>query len=527
MNMNIRRLFSISRTAYQEVNFQALLLYRHAGAYTEERIRKLRRSIRWQNALNKLILSVVIIFITGLTFGVANDNPFEESVTLGTSLLLSMFIIILYNLPTVASFLSGKAFKTLTVLPLSAKELKIVSALIFIRFIDAPSIVLVGIPTLASGLKWGVKAALPVLTASLLTLIFSMAASIYLSSLFYRFIFGVERSLSRSLLRFLTVVLWGLAVMSLGWIGNLVAWIMSYVSSHATAAHELIGLIFPYQFMLIALHYAGEFEVSISILLLSVLHLLLGLLAGVKAVNIISKPGMRGLIGGRVEPLQLSINVTGATLGVIKKDFRVASRSPSHAYIFAVPIYMFIIMLPTLSGKPSPLKIAAVTGLLIFSAAANGLYLLSLDLVNPRPLLMLPISWRKIVLSKALFSTASAVPIAVFIPLYLSYTHGLWADNFVPLIGILTCFAVSTVEMCVILRLTRGKLIISYNPFKDVIATLAASMAGLTVGSLTILPYILLRALDIASLTPILLFIGASAFSAIFSAFLLRFMCID
>lgn len=525
--MNVKRLLNISRAAYREVNFQALLLYRHAGAYTEEKIRKLQRSVGWQNALNKLILSVMIIFITIFPFAAANGDPFVESVTLGTSFLISMFIMTLYNLPTVTSFLSGKAFKTLTVLPLSEKELKAVSALTFIRFIDAPSIFLLTVPMVASGLRWGVEAVPAVFTASLLTLVFSMAISIHLSSLFYRFVFNVERSFSKSILRFLTVILWGLAVTSLGWIGNIVGWIIGYVSSRASAAHEMLSLIFPYQFMLIAVHSTGKFKVNISLFLPSIPYILLGLLAGFKAVSIISKPSIGRLIRGGIGKPQLSITVTNVALGVIKKDFRVASRSPSHAYIFALPIYMFLVMLPILSGTPSPLKISAATGIIIFSTATNSLYLLSLDLMNPRPLAMLPISWRKIVFSKALFSTVSAIPIAAFIPLYLTYVHGLWADNFVPLIGVSTCFAVSIVEMCVIIRLTKGKLVISYNPFKDVVATLAASIAGLAVGFLTILPYLLLRAVGVAGLSALLLFTGVSIFSVIFSMILLRIMCRD
>ncbi len=525
--MNVRRLINISKAAYREVNFQALLLYRHAGAYTEEKMRKLQRSVGWQNALNKLILSVMIIFITTFPLRVVNDNPFVESVTMGTSLLISMFILTLYNLPTVTSFLSGKAFKTLTALPLSEKELKAVSALTFIRFIDAPAIFLLAAPIVASGLRWGAEAVPPVFTASFLTLVFSTAASVYLSSLFYRFVFSVERSFSKSILRFLTVILWGLAVMSLGWIGNLVGWIVGYVSSHASAAHEMLSLIFPYQFMLIAVHSAGKLKVNVPLFLPSILYILLGLFAGFKAVSIISKPSIGRLIRGRVGLPQLSITVTGVALGVIKKDFRVASRSPSHAYIFALPIYMFLVMLPILSGPPTPLKISAATGLIIFSTATNSLYLLSLDLMNPRPLAMLPISWRKIVFSKALFSAASAIPIAAFISLYLTCVYGLRTENFVPLIGVSSCLAVSIVEMCVIIRLTRGRLIVSYNPFKDVVATLVASIAGLTVGFLTILPYPLLRAIGVGGASAFLLFTSVSIFSFIFSMILLKIMCID
>src|SRR5208283_4700393 len=117
----------------------------------------------------------------------------------------------------------------------------------------------------------------------------------------------------------------------------------------------------------------------------------------------------------RVTAKDFSVNPRGPLLGYVAKDLKVASRNPATAFFFALPVLetVIIILLDSNMGTLRTALVLSGTSLGAIFALLLPLALLSAEGKGLEYTKTLPISSRRIVVPKALVSTATFVPVPI------------------------------------------------------------------------------------------------------------------
>lgn len=382
--MKFSELWRLTSKVYKEVSFQSIFSLRSGSALPRSGRRDVKQivaSARVNTLISKLITAffigvfAVVVFLPLTMSSVVPAVPRERAVLGSVSAFLSvvLFLIVFMGLQMSTSFVSSKIVDVLSPLPLSRSDISRIVFLCFIRIFDIPLVAAVAvflpIYFLIGGSALGGMISV---LGIIITEIYGLALTIVLARFFYSKVASAGgRSMWQSFLRFAFMLVWILPTFA-------AYFVMSFATEIVQSFASLMqGLSSLSQVLVLLYPFSYGFLVSGVTFLGGVDSTLLGLSIGASLVYMgiayyclkwvtrtVRKMGVattRGL-GEAVKDTMITPQVPW--LGIIRKDLRVASRAPSYASLFFLPVIQTAILALSFSSF-SELAFTTTLGILV------------------------------------------------------------------------------------------------------------------------------------------------------------------
>ncbi len=393
----------------------------------------------------------------------------------------------LYAIQTLPAFVSAESSALLATLPIEQKHFSLINLFSFIRSIDYMVIGSILSQVIAVAYLTGsFFATLLMFGASAMNALFAVSISLWFSRIFQRNLLRGGKSKVSTALRLFFILMWSLLLIGVGSLFSVPWYIVPNLEKTLLGASQLstlLSLVYPFSTGIVVanLTYANT---ALTITLLASVALtgyaLLSFLVGKWSLNVvrnISKGTATKIT--RISATDFSVKVRSPLAGYVLKDLKVASKNPATAFFFALPVLETVIVTVLISSA------GALRTAMVLDATAMGaifalflpLALLSAEGRGLEYTKTLPISSRRIIVSKALVSTLTYVPVP-FALVILSLIKPLTASSAI-LIPFLTTIAVTSASIFEI-RLFLGAAA------KGKIAAIVNDIQKLIVGVITV-----------------------------------------
>jgi Membrane protein of 12 TMs len=469
--LRLREAWRLSKAPYVEMTYRSLMMTRgNRGSITSSRSPEaVVKSVRRSSMVSKLIFTGVIIFGVAISFYRYEAAPSPATLlgAVSISLAISLAYMVVYSLQVLPSFSSAEPFSVLSSLPLGASDLSLVTLMSIVRTFDLVAVASVAVEVGAVAyLTASVAATGVMLFASVANLAFGVAASLWLSSLFYRNANRGGRGARAAIGRVLFLVTWGIAVLSISFLFSVASYALPFVVSavggalSASGAPILLALVHPFNagMVVAAAVYPSSFGASSALGLASVLsivvfvgYLLLAVFAGrltLRFAYAVARGPVASVAHRRVTEFLLKIR--GPVAAYIVKDVRVSTKSPSTAFIYAMPLFMAVVVRESFNGSGVPGEFAVVFATLLgcFFTMFSASVLLNTEGSGMDYTLSLPLTARVMVLAKSSIATASylPVPLVIAVLLALGGPTSVWV-YLVPFVEIAAVSAATSAEL--------------------------------------------------------------------------------
>lgn len=431
--MGLREAWRLSKTPYVEFTYRSMQLVRGSaprgfGAIVDPK-NLVRRSIR-SGRINKVVFTLLTSLMAGILLIVGyamNRTPtaLVSSVTL--SLTFSLAYILVYLMQVLPSLPGGESYALLSTLPLSERDFSLVAVFSVVRTFDYIIVGTVVVQTAGIAYLTGSLAAtLLMFVASLLNSVFAITIAVWLSGQFYRNITRGGRSKSGTVVRFLFLITWGLAVGGIWFSFNLISYLLPAVKTAISGAllrsgaAALVTVIHP---LPIAITIAsavygstgGLGGVSSLAYVSFVAYFVLALAAGRRTLGATSRmirgQGVRIV---RQAAGDFLLRIRAPMVGYLMKDLRVASKNPSMAFLFALPVLeTLVIGLSAFGHALRAVSILSTTMAGSFFTLITASTLLNTEGTGLEYTLSLPIGASQVIRAKSLVATATYVPVPI------------------------------------------------------------------------------------------------------------------
>lgn len=476
--MNLRDAWRYSKQPYVEITYRSTQLTRggigQRSGFSTDPHRQVRAMIR-SSRISKIVFGLFICVGAAVPL---LQYPFSRTpVTLAASVAFSLAIclayIILYSLQVLPSFSSAEPFALLSTLPLDDRDFSLVAMLSFLRTFDYLIIGAVATQVLGVALLTGSAAAtLLMLVASMVNITFAIAIALWLSGLFYRNITRGGRSKSAALTRLVFLVTWGLAAMSTGFMFGLIGYILPAIDSVFAGglSHSAVGILlafihpFPAGMVVAGAVYTQFLATATSglaggaalVLASAVVYVALAFAAGRRTLQaIIGVAHGQTVDVVRQTAKEFLLRMRRPIFAYVLKDLRIASKTPSTAFIFALPIFeMLIVGLNTSAFsflRASSVLSATILG--CFFTLFSSSVLLNTEGVGLDYTMSLPLGPAVIIDAKSLVATATYVPVPVIIAALLATRGTTWGLLvLIPFIEILAVASAAMAQLTFFIR---------------------------------------------------------------------------
>jgi predicted permease len=425
--MDWRERLRLSNCLYREVTFQAIYALKSGNVFfSGDRKREQEGPAVAQRRVLQSKLTVAVLFMLTFlasAFALRYGREFFPT-TLSTlyfdGTIISLVLVVLFSLVWITGlqvalpFVSSQATTALLVLPVTEEDAAWVSFLAFLRLFDAPLLTALIFFPMAVGLALSsVLAGAAVLPGVLATEALALALSLLTAKFFSRSVSGASGGSLRSLaVRWLYLVLWTIPSLVITIFITFSVQIITALGDwelNAPLTLQAVFALFPFPFGLLAASFAtpsvaGGPSNSVTIALalvyfavvaVSVRWILRAPLA-LSRITIVS--GARRLAGTR-------LIVTRPSMAILKKDLRIASRTPAYAFLLLLPLLdAFVLGLFTYLGSPAPIlaqryAFAGVT-VAVLLATFFGPVFFATEVIGFSLTRTLPLSQRTLILSK-------------------------------------------------------------------------------------------------------------------------------
>jgi len=460
-----------------------------------------------------VVMSVAPFFASYLGaagFGLASSVALSLAVTFGFTAL--------YAIQTLSSFVSAQSSVLLSTLPIEQNEFSLITVFSFVRSVDYIFIgSIISQVAAVAYLTGSILAALIVLVASTLNQIFAVSIALWFSRVFQKNLLRGGRSRGATVLRLGFILMWGLLLAGVGFLFSIPWYILPNLENILIGASQpstlLLGALYPFSagILIAKVSYATissliVFEAFISL----ALYVLLAFFAGKWSLATVKKISQgAGVKVTRLAAKDYLVKIRSPLLGYILKDLKAASRNPSTAFFFALPVLETVIVAMLISNLTT-LRTAMIidaTSMGAVFALFMPLALLTAEGRGFEYTKTLPVSARKIIASKTLVSAATyiLVPFALTVLSLTKPLTSIWSI-FIPFLIIPSVVAACVFEIILFLR-TAAK-----NKIRAVVNDLEKLVVGV---STVILPIVGYAAVFVFSFNHglSLLAMGAIAFS--------------
>jgi len=479
----LRELWRISGFVYREVAYQLVYMQRSGSLLPQaEDASKLAKRATGTMLINKVLaagfLSAMGVFTALLGVPEGGGTALGFAGFLATLLAFTLFLF----LQPMTSFVSVKVAELLAPLPLSKSEASTVALLAFVRLFDVTIVaVAIGVPTAyavvyRSPLAWPIA-----LLGVAVTSVFALATTFALAYAFYtKVVRGGSGSAGAALLRTLGMLAWIFAAALPYPLSNLIAGLTQALAS----AEELLRgfpaglgqLLYPLPFAHLLAFAIGQAAPPALPALAAASYAAAAYAASKWLVRKVLEVSTGGLPPA-LAAAPLALKTAHPWLAVVKKDLRLASRSPTHAFTVFAPVAYGVYMAVTWASEWAfALGLASLT-------LASAILLLSTEALAEQATGPLPLTRRLLVSSKVslaagvyLLSTGAAAAAAA--------ASGKPA---LPLALLGLAYAPTVAASVIVLSLLAFKVSESSAPPGDLYSRLARNLLPLIAGFLLLL----------------------------------------
>lgn len=442
-NIGWRQAWKIAGTIAFEVQFRSSMSM-SSGAMTqsvERTIEKARSNAR----VNKVMVSIFIAVLAGV-FGIivwgtlsglygtpAEYQWITVAFTVSIFCLVGFAFLVFWGIMVSTSFISTNAASIGHYLPVSRIDTGKLALLAYIRLFDAQMIsIIFGFPLaygvviyLVSGLVYSaILATLACLVVYLINVGIAITIMLLLALYFYTRIQSSGGSRLGSLVRFLFILLWAFAILSFSLSFQLLNFIIPLLEGFAI-------ILAPFWHIL---YFGYPFSMGTFVVLLTgipgtpaywldfIAVIVYGALAfiGIRwSRNFLQQLGSGGVIASTtsiVRPVDMKVSRVGIAL--LRKDLRIAFRTPGQAMMFFLPVLM---MLPIFLQFILDLGVVHVSDIIIFIAIPTitlgffSIFFLSVEARGMAYTMTLPLPTERILRAKAQLITLISLAIPVFV----------------------------------------------------------------------------------------------------------------
>jgi predicted permease len=478
--MNLREAWRLSRTPYIELVFRSALMTRGSMGglgfgSPARRVKSITRGALVGKAIITAFISLGAVFAFYQFAMSKTAAALVTGVTL--SLAISLGYTVLYSLQVLPSFTGAGPYALLSTLPLGRKDLSLLALLSVVRTFDSMIVAAITVQVaVVAYLTLSPLATVAMALASVANSIFGVTVSLGLAGLFQRNITGGGRGKRATVSRFLFLISWGLAAASFGFVFSLIQYVFPALESaisgslSTTSIPILFSLLHPFSagLVLASLVFPTLASASPTLGLATTLsfvamagYLVLAYIAGRKALSIterVSQQQAATIVRQRATEFLLKLR--RPIPAYVVKDARIASKNPSTAFVFALPVFQTVIIVFSLSQADALGATAnlSVTSLGCFFALISASILLNTEGSGLDYTFSLPLNARLIILAKSVISTSAylPVPLAIGVLLAFSLPSALWLVV-IPVIQILAVSAASSAELAFFIRSYKKK----------------------------------------------------------------------
>ncbi len=352
-------------------------------------------------------------------------------------------MIVFMGLQVATSFVSSRVAEFLVPLPISNRDVSKILLLCFIRIFDIPLIVAALIVPVAYGISFGsIPGALTVLLSVVITEFFALAIAVFLALSFYsKVVRGGGRSMWRTFTRLFYMLVWIVPMFLMYAITGLAMQMASLMKTLTQSFSYLLVSLYPFSLGFLA-SLATFFTVDDPrIIILSVgsslVYFALAAYSFKWLVERIVRIGFGSIAAvSRMRVRDVSINSGAPWLGIIKKDLRIASRSPSYFTVLIMPVIQTVIFSFSFSSLYSdasgaPAEFLPLTLLPLFSVPLLMVLMLPSALLNTESMAYshvgsLPLGKMTLILAKTILSsTVYLVSLLVLLTITMLRAPGL------------------------------------------------------------------------------------------------------
>jgi predicted permease len=450
--------FRISRYPYVELAYKSVQLTRGLGSQqrsSTSSASSFGNSLKiFHSAMNnakysKAMMAIFNSIAVAVPFAVYGSNP--NLLTLASSVALSLAIsfgyFLLYSLQILPSFVSTDPFALISTLPLDKIEFQRVLFFSFFRTVDylvfsslASQLLVVSL------LTHSLAATLLILLSSIFNLIFAATVGLWLSRIFYRNLSRGGRSKAASLVRFVFLLTWAFAGISVGFVFNFIRFavpeLASVISGNSPETIRLLLLVLhPFSTGLVvasvmyprlllgsfASNLAGQggyARVLDSLPFASmggyfVLAILAARFTANSVLDIAKGGGGRGTKVIREKAREFYLRLRNPLVAYIVKDLRISSKNPATAFVFALPLFEIVLLILS-TNQYQALNTSLVLSLTLVGSFFTVMACIALVNAEGSGLdftISLPITSRTIIVAKALVATIIyiAVPLVLVV----------------------------------------------------------------------------------------------------------------
>ena len=477
--MSIQQAWKMSKLPYVELLYKSNQLASGATQATlsdmpaEESQKRIRSMVR--NAkVSKVVFTIFICLGSAVPFvGFAmNRTPISLASAIAISMVIGFAYLVFYSLQILPSFSSAEPYSMLLTLPFSKESFSLITLFSFVRTIDYLAVGSIVIPFVSVTVLTGsITASALMLGASATNVILAVVVGLWISRLFYQNITRGGRSKAATLSRIVFLITWGFAVMSTGFLFQIVTYLLPYVNqifsgSLYEAYGVILSMLLPFTFGLAtsSLAFPGSFASSApgtSTALFAALsyvaaaaYFLVAIIAARRTSNILT--GIthgEGVAIARETAKEFGVKLRKPLSAYIMKDVRSASKNPSTAFLFALPLFETVVIFIALNqeGAVNIIDVASMTLIGALFTLMVATILLNTERKGLEYSLSLPITGKMIIDAKSLIATLTYIPAPFAILLLQLLKSEVSISSLFPFIEVLAVSAATTVEIAILI----------------------------------------------------------------------------
>jgi hypothetical protein len=364
-------LWKLSTRVYKEISFQSIFSLRSGSGLPQSGrrdIKQLVSSAKVNTLISKLVTTLfiaVFAFIVFLPVIIGSGEPpmtLEKALPGGVSAFLTvvLFLIVFMGLQVSTSFVSSKIVDVLSPLPISKNDISKVIFLCFIRIFDIP-LVAAGVVFLVVYFFIGgsIFGGFISLAAIVVTEIFALTFTVVSARFFYaRVARATGKSIWQTFLRLVFMLVWILPTFGAYFVVNFAGQIVdffAYLTQGFSAVSHLLVLIYPFSYGFLVSYTSFFHAVDYFTLILSIGSSAAYVAFAFYCLRWVTKTvreiGTGAVIkGAREEVKDTNVSPQIPWLGIVRKDLRIASRAPSFASLFLLPVAQTTVLAITFSS---------------------------------------------------------------------------------------------------------------------------------------------------------------------------------
>ena len=470
--MGLKEAWRLSKTPYVEFTYRSTQMVRGSaprgfGAVSDPQ-KLVKQSIR-SSRYNKISFTFLtcLMAVIFLALGYNDRTPANLVGAVALSLTFSLAYMLVYLMQVLPSLPSGESYALLSTLPLSERDFSLIAIFSVVRTFDYIVLGTVMIQTFAVAYLTGsAAAAAAMFVASVMNSVFAISIAVWLSRQFYRNITRGGKSRSGTILRFLFLITWGLAVGGIWFSFNLISYILPAVNAAITGTLSQSGTATLVTFI---------HPLPVAIAVASAVYGPTGSLGGVAffaygafaAYLALAFAAARATFGATTRMIRgqgvkfvrqsakdFLLKTRSPMMGYLVKDLRVASKNPSMAFMFALPVLeALVIGLNVFGHALRAVSIITTTMTGGWFTLITASVLLNTEGVGLEYTLSLPVGAGLVVRAKSLVAAATYVPV----PLVLTALMALggstsWVLLAIPWLEFLAIPAAASAELALFIQ---------------------------------------------------------------------------